>query len=93
MEPDASQKDKRKGQRRCRGERPRFALKAHAKGSQTPVYDGTIEGGVETAGRESFSYARSGPASARPPTSTRSGTERPGSSAKWRNTLARRAAT
>ncbi len=90
VEPDASQKDKRKG--KTLSWREAKICLAHAQGSQTPVYDGTIEGGVETPD-ESFSHARSGPASARPPTSTRSGTERPGSSAKWRNTLARRAAT
>ena len=30
---------------------------AHAKGSTTPVYAGTIEGGVETAGRQLFECA------------------------------------
>src|SRR6202140_3717631 len=49
VEPDASQKDKRKG--KTLSWREAKICLAHAKGSQTPVYDGTIEGGVETAGR------------------------------------------
>jgi len=50
VEPDASQKDKRKG--KTLSWREAKICLAHAKGSQTPVYDGTIEGGVETAGRQ-----------------------------------------
>ena len=49
VEPDASQKDKRKG--KTLSWREAKICLAHAKGSQTPVYDGTIEGGVETAGK------------------------------------------
>src|SRR6516165_5597549 len=75
--------------RRCRGERPRFASRTPrgAKRRSTTARSRAASKPPD----ESFSHARSGPASARPPTSTRSGTERPGSSAKWRNTLARRA--
>src|ERR1700689_4509883 len=74
--------------RRCRGERPRFASRTPrgAKRRSTTARSRAASKPPD----ESFSHARSGPASARPPTSTRSGTERPGSSAKWRNTLARR---
>ena len=53
--PDASQKDKRKG--KTLSWREAKICLAHAKGSQTPVYDGTIEGGVETAGRKLFACA------------------------------------
>ncbi len=49
VEPDASQKDKRKGKTLSWRE-AKIAL-AHAKGSRTPVYGGVIEGGVEAAGR------------------------------------------
>src|SRR5271169_2670376 len=55
VEPDASQKDKRKG--KTLSWREAKIRLAHAKGSQTPVYDGTIEGGVETAGRKLFACA------------------------------------
>src|ERR1700685_2806231 len=55
VEPDASQKDKRKG--KTLSWREAKICLAHAKGSQTPVYDGTIEGGVETAGRKLFACA------------------------------------
>ena len=53
--PDASQKDKRKGKALLWRE-AKISL-AHAKGSKTPVYAGTIEGGVETAGRQLFACA------------------------------------
>jgi hypothetical protein len=55
VEPDASQKDKRKG--KTLSWREAKLCLAHAKGSQTPVYAGTIEGGVETAGRQLFACA------------------------------------
>ena len=50
VEPDAGQKDKRKGKTLSWRE-AKISL-AHAKGSTTPVYAGAIEGGVETAGRQ-----------------------------------------
>jgi hypothetical protein len=49
VEPDADQKDKRKG-KKLSWKEAKISL-AHAKGSRTPVYGGGIEGGVETAGR------------------------------------------
>jgi hypothetical protein len=55
VEPDASQKDKRKGKKLAWRE-AKISL-AHAKGSQTPVYAGTIQGGAETAGRQLFECA------------------------------------
>jgi hypothetical protein len=55
MEPDAGQKDKRKGKKLFWKE-AKISL-AHGKGSRTPVYAGTIEGGVETAGRQLFECA------------------------------------
>jgi hypothetical protein len=50
VESDASQKDKRKGKTLAWRE-AKITL-AHAKGSKTPVYAATIQGGVETAGRQ-----------------------------------------
>ena len=50
--PDESQKDKRKG--KALSWREAKLCLAHAKGSQTPVYAGTVAGGVETAGRQLF---------------------------------------
>jgi hypothetical protein len=58
VEPDANQKDKRKGKKTSSRE-AKISL-AHAKGSRTPVYVGTIEGGVEIAGRQPFECAVSG---------------------------------
>jgi len=55
MEPDAEQKDKRKGKKLSWRE-AKISL-AHAKGSRTPVYGGGIEGGVEEAGRQLFACA------------------------------------
>ena len=55
VEPDASQKDKRKG--KTLSWREAKISMAHAKGSTTPVYAGTIEGGVEIAGRQLFACA------------------------------------
>ena len=49
VEPDADQKDKRKG-KKLSWKEAKISL-AHAKGSRTPVYGGGIEGGVEVAGR------------------------------------------
>jgi hypothetical protein len=55
VEPDARQKDKRKGKTLSwRG--AKISL-AHAKGCRTPVYAGTIEGGVEIAGWQPFECA------------------------------------
>ena len=75
VEPDARQKDKRKG-KTLSWRKAKISL-AHAKGSRTPIYAGAIEGGVETAGRQLLGCAVE-PASAIP-AFTRSGTERPGS--------------
>ena len=55
MEPDGSQKDKRKGKTLAWRE-AKICL-AHAKGSATPVYASTIEGGVETAGQQLLACA------------------------------------
>ena len=55
VEPDAGQKDKRKG--KTLSWREAKICLAHAKGSQTPCYAGTIEGGVETAGRQLLACA------------------------------------
>ncbi len=55
VEPDAGQKDKRKGKTLSWRE-AKISL-AHAKVSTTPVYAGAIEGGVETAGRQLFECA------------------------------------
>jgi len=55
MEPDAQQKDKRKGKKLAWKE-AKISL-AHAKGSRTPVYGGGIEGGVDMAGRRLFDCA------------------------------------
>jgi hypothetical protein len=63
--------------------------RAHAKGSTTPVYAGARRRNRWTP---SFSNARFGPASARIPEFMRSGTERHGSWAKWRSSLAPMAA-
>ncbi len=92
VEPDAGQKDKRKG-KTLYVERGQDFAGARQKGSTTPVYAGAIEGGVETKWDDSFSNARFGPASARTRAFMRSGTERHGSWAKWRNISARKAAT
>jgi hypothetical protein len=55
MEPDAEQKDKRKGKKLAWRE-AKISL-AHAKGSCSPVYGGGIEGGVDMAGRKLFACA------------------------------------
>jgi hypothetical protein len=55
VEPDASQKDRRKGKTLLWRE-AKISL-AHAKGSRTPVYGGGIEGGVEAAGRQLLTCA------------------------------------
>ncbi len=55
VEPDASQKDKRKGKTLSWRE-AKISL-AHAKGSRTPIYGGGIEGGVEAAGRQLLTCA------------------------------------
>jgi uncharacterized protein UPF0236 len=55
VEPNAGQKDKRKGKKLSWRE-AKISL-AHAKGSRTPIYGGGIEGGVEAAGRQLFACA------------------------------------
>jgi Uncharacterised protein family (UPF0236) len=55
VEPDANQKDKRKGKKLLWKE-AKISL-AHPKGSRTPIYAATIEGGVEIAGRQLFECA------------------------------------
>jgi len=55
VEPDAAQEDKRKGKTLSWRE-AKISL-AHAEGSRTPVYAGTIEGGVEIAGQQMLKCA------------------------------------
>jgi hypothetical protein len=55
VEPDAAQPDKRKG-KRLQWKEAKICL-AHAKGSTTPVYGGTLQGDVAQAGRELFHCA------------------------------------
>ena len=55
VQPDAAQKDKRKGKTLAWKE-AKISL-AHAKGSRTPIYGGGIEGGVEAAGQRLFGCA------------------------------------
>ena len=55
VEPDGEAKDKRKGKKLSWRE-AKLSL-AHAQGSRTPVYAGSIEGGVEEAGRQLLSCA------------------------------------
>ena len=55
VQPDAKQKDQRKGKTLLWRE-AKISL-AHAKGSRTPVYGGGIEGGVEAAGRQLLACA------------------------------------
>ena len=55
VEPDAAQEDKRKGKTLSWRE-AKISL-AHAEGSRTPVYAGTIEGGVEIAGQQLLNCA------------------------------------
>jgi hypothetical protein len=55
VEPDANQKDKRKGKKLLWKE-AKISL-AHPNGSRTPIYAATIEGGVEIAGRQLFECA------------------------------------
>ncbi len=55
VEPDATQKDKRKGKKLLWRE-AKISL-AHAKGGRTPVYGGGIGGGVEEAARRLFACA------------------------------------
>ena len=52
VEPSCEGKDKRKGKTLSWRE-AKLSL-AHAQGSRTPVYAGSIEGGVEEAGRQLF---------------------------------------
>lgn len=55
VEPDRGAKDKRKGKTLCWRE-AKLSL-AHVQGSATPVYAGSIEGGVEAAGRQLLACA------------------------------------
>jgi hypothetical protein len=55
VEPSREEKDKRKAKKLSWRE-AKLAL-AHAQGSRTPVYAGSIEGGVEEAGRQLLSCA------------------------------------
>lgn len=55
VEPGEGEKDKRRGKKLLWRE-AKLSL-AHAQGSRTPVYAGSIEGGVEEAGRQLFSCA------------------------------------
>ena len=56
VEPDATQKDKRKG-KQLQWKEAKICL-AHAKGSKTLAYGGTLQGDVAQAGRELFHCAR-----------------------------------
>jgi hypothetical protein len=59
VEPDETQQDRRKG--KTLSWREAKLCLVHPKGSRTPVYGGTIEGGVEGAGQQLFACAlRSG---------------------------------
>jgi len=55
VEPSGEGKDKRKGKRLSWRE-AKLSL-AHAQGSRTPVYAGSIEGGAEEVGRQLLSCA------------------------------------
>ena len=91
VEPSSEGKDKRKGKTPSWRE-AKLSL-AHALGSCTPVYAGSIEGGVEEAGRQLLCLTRFAPGSGRTPGFTRSATAHPGSSAKSSSSSATRAAT
>lgn len=56
VEPDADGEDRRKG-KRLYWKEAKICL-AHAHGSQTLAYGGTLQGDAETAGRELFDCAR-----------------------------------
>jgi hypothetical protein len=56
VEPDAAQQDKRKG-KQLQWKEAKLCL-AHAKGSKTLTYGGTLQGDVAQAGRELFHCAR-----------------------------------
>ena len=89
VEPDARQKDKRKGKTLSWRE-AKISL-TRAKGSRMRIYDGAIEGGVEIAGRQLLGCAvRAGFGA--DSAFTRSGTERPGSWVRWERTSAHKAA-
>ena len=91
VEPSSEGKDKRKGKTLCWRE-AKLSL-AHPQGSCTPVYAGSIEGGVEEAGRQLLCLTRFAPGSGRTPGFTRSATAHPGSSAKSSGSSATKAAT
>jgi hypothetical protein len=56
VEPDVTQKDKRKG-KQLQWKEAKICL-AHAKGSKTPSYAGTLQGDVAAAGQQLFACAR-----------------------------------
>jgi hypothetical protein len=56
VEPDATQSDQRKG-KRLQWQEAKLCL-AHAQGSKTLVYGGTLQGDVATAGQKLFDCAR-----------------------------------
>jgi len=56
VEPDVAQKDKRKG-KQLQWKEAKICL-AHAKGSKTLAYGGTLQGDVAQAGRQLFHCAR-----------------------------------
>ena len=55
VEPDATQEDQRKG-KQLQWKEAKICL-AHAQGSRTPVYGGTLQGDVDQAGRQLFHCA------------------------------------
>ena len=56
VEPDANQADQRKG-KKLQWKEAKLCL-VHAQGSATPVYGGTLQGDVATAGQKLFDCAR-----------------------------------
>jgi hypothetical protein len=56
VEPDAAGEDRRKG-KRLYWKEAKICL-AHARGSQTPSYGGTLQGDARVAGRELFDCAK-----------------------------------
>lgn len=56
VEPDATQADQRKG-KKLQWREAKLCL-AHAQGSKTPVYGGTLQGDVASAGQKLFDCAR-----------------------------------
>jgi hypothetical protein len=56
VEPDVTQKDQRKG-KKLQWREAKICL-AHAQGSRTPTYGGTLQGDVAAAGRQLFHCAK-----------------------------------